>query len=99
MQASTGRLQGWWHSFTLIPTMQVFTPQQVRFIEELIEKRLQDKQLKPKTEQVKLRHSTQEVRRLIIDNKAELITEFGESFFTVQMLSHFLTKKTKLRYS
>ena len=52
-QAPTGRLQGGWHPFPSLVTMEVFTSEQIKFIEDLIEKRLQASQPNKTEKQIK----------------------------------------------
>jgi hypothetical protein len=74
----------------------MFTPEQLTFLEKLIDQRIALVQRKAKSSASNF-HSLPEIRQLIIENKAMLLAEFGYQPFGLKAFRHVLTKMTTLR--
>lgn len=77
--------------------MTPFTPEQVAFIERIVDARLLANQ-KPISGTSKNYHSAVEIKMLIMNNIAEIRDWFGEREFDIASFRDFLARKTTLRH-
>lgn len=81
----------------LPPRQSTLTPEDVEFINSLIDAKLNGGSVAPVVKPKEKRyHTVQEIRMLIVKHLEELKEELGSGEFDIVLLRHFLARKTTL---